>query len=168
MACPAWQLCPAGQAAHLSSTCSRTQLLGEVVLGQSWLQRSAVYGFGKIHPMLAEQAFVVIYAHVSKLELKAPAGASFPLAENNRVSAVQGYWARADGLRDKDCPRCGGRSPCCSTPFTGTNDMLGRVTASQIAAASPASVLPRLTYALTYFGGISRTVCPSLMISRAQ
>ena len=35
--------------------------------------------------------------------------------------------------------------PCCSIPFTGTNDMLGRVTASQIAAASIASVLPRLT-----------------------
>jgi len=39
-----------------------------------------------------------------------------------------------------------------SSPFAGTNDMLGRVTASQIAAASPASVLSRLTYALTYFG----------------
>ena len=35
--------------------------------------------------------------------------------------------------------------PCCSSPFTGTKVMLGRVTASQIAAASPASVLPRLT-----------------------
>jgi len=40
---------------------------------------------------------------------------------------------------------CSIETPCCSGPFTGTNDMLGRVTASQIAAASIASVLPRLT-----------------------
>jgi hypothetical protein len=37
------------------------------------------------------------------------------------------------------------RQTLCSIPFTGTNDILGRVTATQIAAASIASVLPRLT-----------------------
>jgi hypothetical protein len=42
--------------------------------------------------------------------------------------------------------------------------MFGRATASQIAAASIASVLPRLTWALAYFGGISFT----LVISRTQ
>ena len=36
-----------------------------------------------------------------------------------------------------------------SFDFTGTNRMLGRVTASQMAAASFASVLPRLTYGFT-------------------
>ncbi|RMS79534.1 hypothetical protein ALP59_02599 [Pseudomonas savastanoi] len=34
------------------------------------------------------------------------------------------------------------------TPLTGTNRMLGRVTASQIAAASAASFLPRFPYIL--------------------
>ena len=40
---------------------------------------------------------------------------------------------------------CSIDNPCCSMLLTGTNVMLGRVTASQIAEASPASVLPRLT-----------------------
>jgi len=52
--------------------------------------------------------------------------------------------------------------------LTGTKRMVGRVTASQIASASLASVFPRFTYGFTYAGGISRTSCPSLRISRAQ
>jgi len=39
--------------------------------------------------------------------------------------------------------------PRCSVDFSGTNRMLGRVTAPQMAAASFASVLPRLTYGFT-------------------
>ena len=39
---------------------------------------------------------------------------------------------------------------------------------AQAAAASPASVSPRSRLALTYFGGISFTVCPRLAIARAQ
>ena len=40
--------------------------------------------------MLAEQAFVVIYAHVSKLELEAPAGLRGPLAENAECPQCKG------------------------------------------------------------------------------
>ena len=38
---------------------------------------------------------------------------------------------------------------CCSTLFTATNRIVGRVTASQIASASAASVFPRFTYGFT-------------------
>src|SRR3954454_7788848 len=64
--------------------------------------------------------------------------------------------------------RCSWAIVCCSTVLTGTKRMLGRVTASQIASASAASCLLVLTYGLTYWGGISRTSCPSLISSRAQ
>ena len=39
---------------------------------------------------------------------------------------------------------------------------------AQAAATSLASVSPRSRLALTYFGGISFTVCPRLAIARAQ
>ena len=41
--------------------------------------------------------------------------------------------------------RCIERAACCSRDLIGTNRIVGRVTASQIASASAASVLPRLT-----------------------
>ena len=41
--------------------------------------------------------------------------------------------------------RCMVSADCCSSVLTGTKRMDGRVTASQIAAASAASFLPRLT-----------------------
>jgi DnaJ-class molecular chaperone len=65
--------------------------------------------------MLAEQAFVVIYAHVSKLELETPAGASAGfrgvIAENTECPQCQasGRVPMYHGLRDKECPRCRGR-----------------------------------------------------------
>ena len=40
---------------------------------------------------------------------------------------------------------CSMSTDCCSTVFTATNRMVGRVTASQIASASAASVFPRFT-----------------------
>jgi len=40
--------------------------------------------------MLAEQAFVVIYAHVPKLELDAPAGVRGPLADNAECRQCKG------------------------------------------------------------------------------
>jgi len=49
-----------------------------------------------------------------------------------------------------------------------TNRIFGRVTASQIASASLASVLPRFTYGFTYAGGISFTSWPKPARSRAQ
>jgi len=67
--------------------------------------------------------------------------------------------------------RCTISSPCCCTLLTGTKRMFGRVTASQIAAASAASFLPRLPdrrYGATNFGAIRRTVWPCLANSRAQ
>jgi hypothetical protein len=39
-----------------------------------------------------------------------------------------------------------------------TKRIVGRVTASQIASASAASVFPRFTYGFTYAGGMSLTV----------
>jgi hypothetical protein len=63
--------------------------------------------------MLGEQGFVIIYQHVSKLELEAaPAGASGPLADNNAECPQckgAGRVPMYHGLRDKECPRCRGR-----------------------------------------------------------
>ena len=50
---------------------------------------------------------------------------------------------------DKLRTRCIVSNACCSFSFTRTNRIVGRVTASQIASASTASVLPRFTYGLT-------------------
>src|SRR4051794_18655267 len=52
--------------------------------------------------------------------------------------------------------------------FGSTKRMVGRWAASQIASASVALFFCRLTNGLTYAGGISRTACPSMPISRAQ
>src|ERR687886_547578 len=49
-----------------------------------------------------------------------------------------------------------------------TKRMVGRWAASQIASASVALFFWRFTKGLTYAGGISRTACPSMPISRAQ
>ncbi len=45
--------------------------------------------------------------------------------------------------------RCMDSAACCSGDFTGTNRIVGRLTASQTASASAASVFPRFTYGLT-------------------
>jgi hypothetical protein len=45
--------------------------------------------------------------------------------------------------------------------LTGTKRIPGRLIASQIASASFASFLPRLTYGLMYCGGSKTTSCPS-------
>src|SRR5229473_3353800 len=57
---------------------------------------------------------------------------------------------------------------CCPAVFTGTNRIVGRLIASQIASASAASFLFRFTYGLTYCGGKRTTSCPSFCNSRAQ
>ncbi|SUJ13143.1 Uncharacterised protein [Sphingomonas paucimobilis] len=64
--------------------------------------------------------------------------------------------------------RCSIIAPCCSGDLMLTKRIVGRVTASQIASASAASFLPRLTYGFTYCAGISFTSCPSKTSSRAQ
>ena len=46
---------------------------------------------------------------------------------------------------NKSRVRCNINTACCSAGLMGTKRIVGRVTASQIAAASVASVLPRLT-----------------------
>jgi hypothetical protein len=49
-------------------------------------------------------------------------------------------------LPDEEVPALWSRSAACrSADFTGTNRIVGRVTASQIASASAASVFPRFT-----------------------
>src|SRR3954451_13948582 len=58
------------------------------------------------------------------------------------------------------------KTACCSTVFTGTKRIVGRLIASQSASASAASFLPRLTYGLTSCGAINFTVCPKDPSSR--
>ncbi len=52
-------------------------------------------------------------------------------------------------LTSKSRVRCIDSGACCSGDFTGTNRIVGRVTASQTASATAASVLHRLTYGMT-------------------
>ncbi len=78
----------------------------------------------------------------------------------NQVRRMQGHV--------KTHVRCSINRPCCTADLTCTNRMVGRRTASQIASASAASFLLRLTYAFTSFAGIRRTWWPSFASSRAQ
>src|SRR4029077_9673751 len=64
--------------------------------------------------------------------------------------------------------RCSINWPCCSADLIRTKRMVGRRTASQIASASAASFLLRLTQPFTSFAGIRRTSWPSFVNSRAQ
>jgi DnaJ-class molecular chaperone len=61
--------------------------------------------------MLAEQGFVVIYEHVSKLQLETVAGAHALHPANTECPQCKGTGRvpMHHGLRDKECPRCGGR-----------------------------------------------------------
>jgi hypothetical protein len=61
--------------------------------------------------MLAEQAFVVIYAPVAQLQLETVAGTHALHPANTECPQCKGK-ARVPmqhGLRDKECPRYGGR-----------------------------------------------------------
>ena len=87
--------------------------------------------------------------------------AEFPYAEPGHVSVYPTIFCRhlsfdANGARIAfdNCvrcrlsisrTRCSIMMLCCSGVFTGTNRIVGRATASQIASASAASFLPRLT-----------------------
>jgi len=66
--------------------------------------------------MLAEQGFAVIYAHV--LELETVASARALRAENTECPQCRGSGRvpMHHGLRDKACPRCGGRGWVKATP----------------------------------------------------
>jgi len=61
--------------------------------------------------MLAEQGFVVLYEHVSKLQLEASAGVHALHPANTECPQCKGTGRvpMHHGLRDKECPRCGGR-----------------------------------------------------------
>jgi len=61
--------------------------------------------------MLAEQGFVVIYEHASKLQLETIAGvhALHPANIDCPQCKGTGRVPIHHGLRDKECPRCGGR-----------------------------------------------------------
>jgi hypothetical protein len=58
--------------------------------------------------LLGEQGFVIIYQHVSKLELEASGVRAQPNAECPQCNG-KGRVPMHHGLRDKECPRCGGR-----------------------------------------------------------
>src|SRR4029453_7717076 len=68
--------------------------------------------------ILGEQAFVVIYAHVSKVELETPPGVRGVVADNAECPQCQGSGRvpMYHGLRDKDCSRCGARGWIRSKP----------------------------------------------------
>jgi len=61
--------------------------------------------------MLAEQGFVVLYEHVSKLQLEASAGVHALHPANTECPQCKGTGRvpMHHGLRDKERPRCGGR-----------------------------------------------------------
>jgi hypothetical protein len=58
--------------------------------------------------MLGEQGFAIIYAHVSQLQLEA---SSMRAADNTACPMCKGsgHMPMHGGLRQKDCPRCGGK-----------------------------------------------------------
>ena len=58
--------------------------------------------------MLVEQGFVVIYQHVSKLELEAHGVRPQANTESQQCKG-KGRVPMHHGLRDKTCDRCGGR-----------------------------------------------------------
>jgi hypothetical protein len=62
--------------------------------------------------MVAEQGFVVIYDHVAELQLESVAGthALHPANTDCPECKGSGRVPMHHGLRDKACPRCGGRS----------------------------------------------------------
>jgi hypothetical protein len=61
--------------------------------------------------LLSEQGFVLLHCHVSKLQLEAARGVHALHPANTECPQCKGT-ARVPmhhGLRDKECPRCGGR-----------------------------------------------------------
>jgi DnaJ-class molecular chaperone len=58
--------------------------------------------------MLADQGSVIIYQHVSKLELEASGTRAQANAECPQCKG-KGRVPMHHGLRDKECPRCGGK-----------------------------------------------------------
>jgi hypothetical protein len=60
--------------------------------------------------LLTEQKFVVIHAHVSELKLENASGHSLhPANAECPQCKSTGRVPMHHGLRDKECPRCGGR-----------------------------------------------------------
>jgi len=61
--------------------------------------------------MLTEQGFAVIYAPVGQPQLEASAGVHALHPANTGCSTCKGKGRvpMHHGLRDKECPRCGGR-----------------------------------------------------------
>jgi len=61
--------------------------------------------------MLTEQGFAVIYAPVAQLQLEAVAGVHALHPANTKCPQCKGTGRvpMHHGLRDKECPRCGGR-----------------------------------------------------------
>ena len=58
--------------------------------------------------MLGEQGFAIIYAHVSRLDLETNDVRAQPNAQCPQCKGG-GRVPMHHGLRDKECPRCGGR-----------------------------------------------------------
>ena len=62
--------------------------------------------------------------------------------------STRAVWPRCESEPPRELTPCI-NTACCSTVFTATNRIVGRVTASHIASASAASVLPRFTSGFT-------------------
>jgi len=76
-----------------------------------------------------------------------PLGTLAAIRQSIGACDFAGQYQQDPAPREGD--RCSTRTPCCSSVFTGTNRMFGRVTASQIASASAASFFCRFTYGFT-------------------
>jgi hypothetical protein len=60
--------------------------------------------------LMAEQGFIVLHCHVSRLQLEAPKAASLHLANVDCPQCQgSGNVPMHGGLRQKSCPRCGAR-----------------------------------------------------------
>ena len=82
------------------------------------------------------------YARVSTAEQNLDWGAMTP---SSAMCPRKAFTSMVRCRTSRSRVRCSISIACCSAVLIGTKRMLGRVTASQIASASAASVLPRLT-----------------------
>ena len=67
--------------------------------------------------LLSEQGFVLLYCHVSQLQLEVANASALHTANTECPQCkATGRVLMHHGLRDKECPRCGGRGWVRATP----------------------------------------------------
>ena len=66
--------------------------------------------------MLGEQGFAIVYPHVSKLDLETTSLRAPTANIECPICKGDGHVPMHGGLRQKDCPRCGGKGWIRATP----------------------------------------------------